>query len=257
MNFTSSDFEPWHMLAPVEFGWALSPSSHLSLSSTPVSLTSEDSSNRENLDTSTGRSLSTSVELFASQPSRRSTVMTPTGNYQGQQRLMNMYGRRILESPTPNLNSDQNHSNEIVLKIGTPSKIVLNEEGWMISRLMCLLEATSPSEESLQILWNQLRSNEKLSFFGEELEVVKVEERGMKPVLMRTQRILGLNFGMVTEIMNTLSSMNFEVVLMSPICLDGSTDTQLLLKLKVPQLSWPQGRFGLLVTSTQDFGTLI
>lgn len=114
----------------------------------------------------------------------------------------------------------------------------------MISRVMCTLEVTTVSKELLQTIWNHLQLNEKLLCFGELQELESLEELGKKPRFKRIQKILGLNFGMATEVKKMLLSMNSVEELMSHTYSDGSIDIQLLLKSKDPVSFSPQKRFG-------------
>lgn len=167
------------------------------------------------------------------------------------------FERRLLASMVPNSSSVQYHFEEVLVKIGMRSAITLNEEGWTIYRQTCTAVFTATSRESLSIIWNRLESNERLRCTGAALGQASLDAHGMRPISTLTLRILGLNSGMDTEIINTLLWTSSEEELISLISYDSSTDTQSLLKLKVRVSSYPQHISGSLQTSTQDNGTLI
>jgi len=168
---------------------------------------------------------------------------------------MIMFGKMTPQWPVLDSNWAPVPLSETTAKIGMPSKSLLNEENWILSRVTSTFEVTSPSRELLAIIWSLLLSNEKLLFIGDRQESESLDSHGKKPVWKRTQRIQGVNFGMDTEIIRTLSSMNSEEVSISPIYSDGSTDTLVSWKLKVPQFHSVLKKFGLPATSTHEAGT--
>lgn len=68
--------------------------------------------------------------------------------------------------------------------------------------------------------------------FVEGPELVSQDGPGKKPLYRLTLRIHEANSGTAIEIKNMLSSMNFEAVSTSPICLDGSIGTHVLWRSK-------------------------
>ena len=169
----------------------------------------------------------------------------------------NTFGRTTPQWKAPGSNSVPSHLNEIHLKIGPPSKITLSEGGWKIYRLKSSLEITGPSEQLLLTLLSQLQCNELLMFSGVQLASGSLDEHGKKQVLMRIPSVLCPSFGMATEVIRTLSLMNSVEGLTSVTSSDGSTDIQLSLMLKDPQLSCRQPIFGSPATCIQETGTLI
>jgi len=94
----------------------------------------------------------------------------------------------------------------------------------------------------------------QLAFFGVVQVLANLTVLGMKQEKVLMLKIPDPSSGVVTKISNMLSSMNFEEVLMSHICSDGSTGTLALWKSKdLPDPSMRQ-EFGLLATSIPVVG---
>lgn len=187
---------------------------------------------------------STLTSPNVSPPSRRSLEISVTGSPLVQRQQSPMYGRTILQSPEPVLNMEQNQLIEIQIRIGTPSNLMLNVEGWNLSRAIFTLDVISPCAESNQTIFNRLLWNEKFSAFGERLELESLNEPGKKQLWKHSQKILGLNSGTGIEAMKTLSLMNSVEELTSHIYSDGSIDIQLSLKSKDQVLCLRRKLFG-------------
>jgi len=75
-------------------------------------------------------------------------------------------------------------------------------------------------------MWNLLQSNEKCSVTGAMLERASLDELGKKPAWTLTLSVRVVNFGAGIALINTLSSMNFEVASMLATFYDGWIGTQ-------------------------------
>ena len=146
------------------------------------------------------------------------------------------------------LNLDVYQFEEAKVLIGRPCEKMLNVDGWTISRATSIVDCMGTSNAFVSTIWRLLESNERLTCTGAALGQANLGELGTRPVSTLTLKILGLNFGMDTEIMSTLLSMNSGVELMSLTSYDGLTDTPWSLKLRVRRLYWPQQPFGSLQT---------
>lgn len=195
-------------------------------------------------DLNTGNWLFTSENHNDFPQSQRSLEVDATGSPLVPTQQTITYGKMTPLFQTPDLNMDLNGLTEIALKIGPPLKTTLKLDGWTISRLTSSFDATANSNESLVTIWNLLLSNERFLFSGELLEAESLVEHGKKQVFKRTQKILGLNFGMATEVKNMLLSTNSVVGLTSHTFSDGSTDILLSLKSKEAQLPLARKLFG-------------
>lgn len=164
------------------------------------------------------------------------------------------FGRMTPQFRTPGSNLDESRSNEIAIRIGTAYATQQSRDGWMISRVTCTFDATANSEESLWTILNLLQSNDRLLCFGVQVESGSLEGPGNSRVWTLTLRIQGLNFGMATEIMNTLSSMNSGEVLTSVTSSDGSIDILYLLRSREAQLYSRRPRYLSPPISIQETG---
>lgn len=204
----------------------------------------EDNEREEPLAMNTGNSLSTAPELQDSPLLRRSLEVDVTGSPLVQQQQSPTFGRMRRPSMGLDSNMEPSQLTVVQIRIGKPSETVLNVENWTLSRQTFMCEVISHSKELPQIICNLLLKNEQYIAFGEPQELESQEERGMKRHYKRTQRILAANFGMATWVKNTLLWMNSVEGLTSVTYSDGSTDIQLLWKLRDQAPSLKRRLFG-------------
>jgi hypothetical protein len=123
------------------------------------------------------------------------------------------------------LNLDLESLNETTLLIGPLSEIQLVEGSWILCRQMCMCDIIGPSKQLPSTIANLVRSNERFMCTGDELELESLVGPGMKQDWKASLKILGLNFGMVTDLIAMLLSMNFEETSIYLTSSDGLTDT--------------------------------
>lgn len=137
---------------------------------------------------------------------------------------------------------------------GIPLKRKLNGETLTPSRPMYIFGIILGSKESQKTMSNRLEWSEPVQFFGAQLEQARVIVLGRKPVYKLTLRIRSPSGGMVTDIKNTLSSMNLEESSTSRIYCDGLTSILSRWRLKVAKPPCWHEESGSPVTFTQTNG---
>lgn len=158
---------------------------------------------------------------------------------------MNMSGRNRPELREHNLSWANDLSDVITIKIGTPSRMLQNQENWTLSRQTYLFAITAVSRESVWIMLCLLRSSERFWYSVVRLESENQDELGLRRVWKLILRTQTQNFGMATVVRNTLFSMSFAELLISRMFSDGSIDIQYSLKLREARAYLRQRRFGL------------
>lgn len=198
------------------------------------------------LATSTGSLFSTSRSPVAYRHSRRSSVAPDTGSPPAVLRrsttvkrfVHNFYdvliGSLPQLYPELDLNGEVNPCREVRLRIGTPSPIQLDVEGWSLSRQISTFVVTSSCAELNLTILRLLVSRDKFTSIGEPLELGSLGSLGLRPGWMHTQKILAVSFGMAIGDIKMLLSTSFVVESIFHICCDGWIDIRLLLKLKDP-----------------------
>lgn len=205
--------------------------------------------------------MNTIRSLSASPPSSDYRSLPSTcpdiGSSPGQMPQESTSGKKKHVWKEPSLNSELSRSGAIRRQTGRQSSVLLRNLGSPISHRIFTFVIIFQSGESLKKMLLHLLLKEQSLFTGETLELGKVIKRGKKQVLELTLKTLILNGGMVTEVSNTLSLMNFEEQSRSVTYLDGSINTLFSWKEKVePPILSPPGS-GSPPTSTQDSGTEI
>lgn len=221
-----------------------------------------DNSNKENLDTNTGKSVLRSPRRNLLKELKESSEMESMPNSRVQKQLLRTVTKKRREFPSllplepnpfvvtvPPTGSPYGIHNELTL--GPPPSPVNLEPSPPMSEWLII----TPSQESGQTTQRRLSLLGKLSSFG----VVQVRENhtvlGWKQEKTLTLKTHALNFGAATMIRRILSSMNFGAVLTFPTCSDGSMGTLALWKSKDLPDPLMQREFGSLATSVPLVGT--
>lgn len=162
-------------------------------------------------------------------------------------------GRRRLVSVSP-LNLGQSHSNVIPMSIGTLLDNVPLEEIMLESPAIYTFDIILRSVQLLQIIYDQLQSNDSVVFTGVELvRVSRVKlgrRRGPKPTL----RIRVPSSGAVTAVKSVLLSMNLEEASIFHTYYAGRTVTLSEWKLKDHHDLYAPNGYGSQVISTRVIG---
>lgn len=93
-------------------------------------------------------------------------------------------------------------------------------------------------------MWNLLLSSEKCTVTGGMLEQANLDELGKKPAWTLTLSVRAVSFGAAIELIDMLSSMNFEVASMYRTFYDGWTGTPSSSTPKEEQLPCKQPKSG-------------
>lgn len=182
------------------------------------------------VDTSIGSSSSTCLERDPLPLSRHSFLERVTMNSPVVTPLKTMSGRKIPESPTPNLNLESNLSCEAEKQIGMKSGMLQEAEtSWLSLPMYEVLNFNQSnviltSEEFAQILPNLSQWNVRFTYFGEIPVLENPAGLGMRRVSALTLKVPVQNSGMVTKIKKMLLSMSLEETSASLTCSDGWTD---------------------------------
>jgi hypothetical protein len=121
-------------------------------------------------------------------------------------------------------------------------------------RQMYTFDIIVPYAELGPIIYHQVTAIEGFSCFGEVPELERATVPGFDGQML-IQKIQEVSGGRATEIMRRLLSMSFEVVLISPICLDGLTSIQFLLRRKDPVSRSPVRPLWSPLIYRQSYGT--
>lgn len=196
------------------------PNTSTCLSCLLTANTSEDNLNMATEDSCTGKLLWPSNEnsdlVGYEQPLGLSTQ-----NSQDQAEQESMSGKKIPESQEPSSNWGSAHSDGMNEQTGMQSRSPLFPEIYRPYPQMFLYVATTNCEELARITYNRLLWSETCQFSGGRLVLANREEHGMKREWKLTLKIRTRNSGVVTEITNMLSLMNFEEVSQFPISFGG------------------------------------
>jgi len=197
---------------------------YLEMTGNPVyrreSVTSEDNLNLESLDIDTGRSLWPVSENNPYARSNSSLTESDIGSFPAPPPLMHTFGRRTPEMVNP-LNWERDLYDAIALPIGIRSELTRARARLMTFQPTYTFDTTPLSVESGLIIYNQLLQSELVRYFGVQLELVNLEQRGLREVSKLTVRIQELNSGVAIRVSRMLSSMNFEVQSTSHTYFDG------------------------------------
>lgn len=155
-----------------------------------------------------------------------------------------MFGRKILESPVPSSSTASSLCEETPPRIGSPSVVLPLKESWKKYLPMFSFVVTLHCEGLAKTIYDRFLWSALVQFSGVELALESREEPGMKRVWTLTLRIRTPNFGMVTDLIDMLLSMNLEEASQSAICFDGWTDIRSSWKSKGAQLCCMQHESG-------------
>lgn len=201
------------------------------------------------LDMSTGSSLSTAISPVAYRHLGRNSEIRDIGSPPAVLRRSTTYRRFdhffkdvLISSPRRlypelNLSSEENQFKEVQIRIGKPSGMRLDADGWSLYRQISTVVVTTSSDALSQTILGLWQSSEKFTFIGEPLVLESQELLGMRPAWMHIQKIQGLNFGAVIRDLRTWLSTSFEVGSIYHTCSDGVIDIRLLLKSKAVRRS--------------------
>jgi len=169
--------------------------------------------------------------------------------------LNGMSGKTTPESLGPSSKSAVSQSADPILGTGMLSEPLQNPGTLTQYPRTYSFGVIASSLESLKTLWLQLLWSEQLGSIGDELALERVVLLGSKPAWMLTLRIPPQSGGMVIEVKNMLSSMNFVAASRSSTYCDGSIAIQWLWRPRAEQLCSEQYLYGLLLTSRQINGS--
>lgn len=214
------------------------PSTPSPLLNLPPSPILEGSSNSQILVTSTGNSMFYSPDpsdLISLDPFLE-TIM-PRQLFP-ERIVSSTCGKKRRKLKAPNLNLDCVLLDGILLKIGRVFGNLRPPGPWTkyVNPYWCLI--TTTSKELKPITSALLEFAEMWLFIGDELVVENLEKHGRKAAYLLTLKIHGPNSGMVINLNQMLSSMNFAGLSTSPICYDGLIVTQSLWRSNAAQRSW-------------------
>lgn len=136
-----------------------------------------------------------------------------------------MSGKRKLESQIPSLSWGENPTDVTMEPTGTWFGSWPSPEKYRKSHQIYEYNITAPLELSLLTIVHQLLWSDKFLYSQGELALESLAVRGMKQVYLLTLKIPEPSSGMVIEINQMLSSMNFEAVSTSPMYYGGSIGT--------------------------------
>lgn len=164
--------------------------------------------------------------------------MKLTANYQDQRPRTPMSGKRKRGSQSPSLSWGESPTVVTMPPTGTLFGNQPNPVEYSTSPQTYEYNITAHYGLSLQTIVHHLLWSDKFSSFVVELALESLGGHGMKQVFLLTLKIREPSFGMVTEINNTLLSMNFEAVSTSPIYSGGLIGTLCLWRSKDHPLHW-------------------
>lgn len=168
--------------------------------------------------------------------------------------LTTTFGKKILESMELSSKSACDLLADLVQKTGISCGIT------QFDGISCLFlpifeyVVTTHSSESAKITWNQLKLTASASSTGVQLIQGNPTEPLSKQGQVITLKILDHDFGTATVVKETLSLMNFEVLLISLTCSNGRIGTRVLLKTKEVRSRTKALRFGLPAICLQNLG---
>lgn len=168
----------------------------------------------------------------------------PMPNYPEVTPLVNMYKKKTPELKARNLNLGLNLSHETPVLNGSqfgppPSPEISNP-----FPRMCVWSIIGRFEPLVQIIQDVSEWRENVSSTGGKQELESLDALGMKRVWRLTVKIPAPSSGMVTRFKSMLLSMNFEEVLILPICFDGLIGTQYEWRSKALPNLYLQRRYG-------------
>lgn len=171
-------------------------------------------------DSSTGRSWSPSPRRNLS-AEFEACLETTTLNSPEAQPRETMSGRMTPPLPEPVSNSEPSQSTEAPQETGNkPGNLPQREILWPSKRVY-VFNIIELSEQSRQIMLNQLQWSELAMYSGVTLEQGSLAPLGKEPAWMLTLKIQGQNSGVGIAAKKLLLSMNFGVVSTSHTCSDG------------------------------------
>ena len=173
----------------------------------------------------------------------------------GQKRQRGMCGKKKPLCPEPDLNKEENRSTAPLPPIGNLSGNLPWPETIPPSPPMYEYVVSISSLESALDLREGLRANVPFPYSMVRLDLENPEERGRKPRLKLTLRILDPSGGMAIRVNQLLLSMNFVEVSTSRTYSDGLIDIQCLWKQKEEVSRLSARKFGSQAICTQTTGT--
>jgi len=158
--------------------------------------------------------------------------------------VMSTSGKKTPASMEPSLNWEDAPLAEEDLLIGTPFEHKLFKETLLKYPATYMFGVTTNCEGLAKTTYNRLLWSELVMCTGVVLGLGNREEPGKKLDYMLTLRIRDPNSGMVTKVMNMLSSMSFEGASTSLTCSSGLIVIRSLWKLKDPVQCCELHQFG-------------
>lgn len=203
---------------------------------------------------STGRSLSPLPRKLLWPNANKPLVPTMPNSPEAQPRET-MSGRSSPVSTEPNSYSASNPSPERTRSTGNPYGNPLRPATFYPSRRQYVYQVTELSDQFMPIMRSQLEWSAAASCTGATLELGSRVSLGKPPVWMLILRIPDQSSGVVIEINETLSSMNFVAVSTSATCCDGLIVIRSTWKSKGHPYHWSLPDSLLLPTSPRNLGT--
>jgi len=198
--------------------------------------------------TSTGNYYVMPVDRCVSPRLKRYSDPSVMLNYRDPKRQKIMCGKNEPEWKELNLKLEKSQSRETAKEIMMPSGKLLFQETsckFLPTVEFCI---TGLCDKSQQTMLSLLRSLKRCMFSGARLVLESREEPGTKLEKVLIVKIQDRNSGMVTEVKRMLLLMNFEEVLISLTCYDGSIVTPLMWNLKGAALPYSVTVSGLRLT---------
>lgn len=213
------------------YGSPLSPSMGSPRGSHRTSVTSRVSSSVPSLASSTGNSYSTVQESSLFDPFGSSSGLG-ISNLRDRQLQRTTFGRRLLESREPSLNSVSSQCGETALPTGSLFGPPPSPEILAVFPRTCEYAVTLHCEPSARSFYYQLALSELVTFTGAEVVLESHERPGKEAVWKVTLRIQEQNSGVGIAVRRMLSSMNFVEASTLPMSCGGWIDTRFELKSK-------------------------
>lgn len=187
-------------------------------------------------------------------PELEATLDPAMRNLPSPEPLETMSGKKILGYQERSSSLVHLRCDAMTKLTGMPFEQLLSYPIYLQYRPTYLFAVTTSCEELAKTTYSHLEWSELVMFSGVELALASRVVLGKKPVWVLTLKTPTPSFGMATEIMNTLSLMNFVELSTSPTFFDGWIAIRSSWKLKGPLSSLVPPRFGSPVTFGQKNG---